>query len=182
MEYLRHPAEEEWDLDGKSRLDWLFHQEQECDLTYTKPVIALSGGYIFDSHDSEALAATTNPALDNCDSRATARGMFHYEKWSGCITDFGVPSDFCNNGLCLIGLARNGRLVYGPYDESGAAVTVESRDECNSVPMADGSNAYVQSTTAPYTIGCWPPSRTCDLPAFFWDVAEVWYDHGIGFL
>ena len=52
MEYLRLPIRDEWELDGKSRIEWESNPVSEkelCDLTYAKSVIALSGGYIFDA-------------------------------------------------------------------------------------------------------------------------------------
>ena len=54
MEYLRLPVREEWSLDGHSRLEWALTPTQECDLSRTKPAIALSGGYIFDTNDADS--------------------------------------------------------------------------------------------------------------------------------
>ena len=51
MEYLNIPIKEEWDLDGKSRLEWVtpMSEAEKCDLTKSKAVITLSGGYLFDN-------------------------------------------------------------------------------------------------------------------------------------
>ena len=53
MEYLGLPVIEDWSLDGRSRLEWALTPTQECDLSRTKPAIALSGGYIFDTKDAD---------------------------------------------------------------------------------------------------------------------------------
>ena len=55
----------------------------------------------------------------------------------------------------MIGLARDGRIVYGPYNEDGELWTKEDHDICNGVYLEDGSYAYVSTTYYPYNIGCW---------------------------
>ena len=82
MEYLRIPIKDEWDLDGISRLAWETPQATQvdkCNLTKTKPVITLSGGYMFNSVDSERFDKTqTETTLDQCLSKTTDFGRFHY--------------------------------------------------------------------------------------------------------
>ena len=82
MDYLRLPIDKDWDLDGRSRLEWALSPAQECDLSKTKPAIALSGGYIFDTHDADT---NIHMAQDQCLSRTTSTGMFHYDIHSPCI-------------------------------------------------------------------------------------------------
>ena len=85
MEYLRLPLKEDWELDGKSRLEWKtipLSERDVCDLDKTKPAIALSGGYIFDELEADNLNKYTE--MDECLSSSTSTGRFHYNLWSQC--------------------------------------------------------------------------------------------------
>ena len=33
MEYLRIPVKEEWDLDGRSRIEWALSETEQCELS-----------------------------------------------------------------------------------------------------------------------------------------------------
>jgi hypothetical protein len=57
----------------------------------------------------------------------------------------------------VIGLAKDGHIMYGPWDATGNQYSCDSHDVCNGTFMADGSYGYVMTTTFPYTIGCWGP-------------------------
>ena len=74
-----------------------------CDLSRTKPVIALSGGYIFNSVDSDHLDKTSNASqlnLDECLSETTDFGRFHYSSWSHCAKTHSSASETQAPGLC----------------------------------------------------------------------------------
>ena len=76
----------------------------------------------------------------------------------------------------VIGLAKDGHLILGPYNpETGELWTCDDHDICNGVFLADGSYAYVATSTYPYTVGCWGPGpvqtyetkcsqRSCGMP------------------
>lgn len=120
MEYLRIPVRDDWGLDGRSRLelsDAPATETEQCNLTKTKPVIALSGGYIFHEEGGE---------LDECLSETTSFGRFHYNSGSHCAANEGntsqapplctnsdhcTPDSFTYSGI--IGLAKDGHIVYG---------------------------------------------------------------------
>ena len=53
MEWLRIPVEQDWDIEGKSRLEFELSNSQKCDLSQTKPSILLTGAYTFNAHDAE---------------------------------------------------------------------------------------------------------------------------------
>ena len=55
----------------------------------------------------------------------------------------------------MIGLALDGHRVLGPYNSDGELWSAEELDYCNGVYLSDGSYAYVSTTYAPYTVGCW---------------------------
>ena len=59
----------------------------------------------------------------------------------------------------FIGLARDGHLVYGPYNESGELWTCSEYDMCNGTFLDDGSYAYISKSEAPFALKCWGPSE-----------------------
>ena len=89
MEYLGLEFKSDWDLDGRSRIEWQ-SPPKSCDCSNTKPSIALSGGYIFNAADSGSL--NTNLVLDECLSDTTDLGTFHYPLWSPCVATDGNAS------------------------------------------------------------------------------------------
>lgn len=88
---------------------------------------------------------------------------------TGCFTNktsFGntypLASGYSNaddkQNLEIIALARDGHVLYGPWDENGNLHNCDSHDACNGRFFDDGSYAYVATTTFPYTVGCWGPA------------------------
>ena len=62
----------------------------------------------------------------------------------------------------LIGLARDGHLVYGPYTENGELWSQDQLDVCGGTYLSDGQYAYVSTITFPYNMGCWGQNhRNC---------------------
>lgn len=57
----------------------------------------------------------------------------------------------------IIGLARDGHVIIGPYNTNGELWACDEHDFCNGTFLADGSYAYVLSQTFPYVVGCWGP-------------------------
>ena len=55
----------------------------------------------------------------------------------------------------VIGLARDGHVIIGPYHTGGSTWGC-SRDQCNG-RFIDGSYVYVSSDSYPYVVGCWGP-------------------------
>ena len=50
IEYLGLEFAADWDLDGRSRIEWTSSPEP-CDLSNAKPVISVTGGYMFTTLD-----------------------------------------------------------------------------------------------------------------------------------
>lgn len=59
--------------------------------------------------------------------------------------------------LTVVGVAKDGHLIYGPYKQTGELFTCSSLDICNGFSLDDGSYGYVYSTTYPYTVNCFGP-------------------------
>lgn len=55
------------------------------------------------------------------------------------------------------GLAKDGHVIYGPYNADGELWTCDDIDVCNGFTLADGSYGYASTTTFPYAVGCWGP-------------------------
>ena len=58
----------------------------------------------------------------------------------------------------MIGLARDGHVVYGPLNSNGQEWSCAQHDVCNGTFLEDGSYAYVSTSEWPYTVSCWGPA------------------------
>ena len=59
-----------------------------------------------------------------------------------------------------IGIAKDGRVIYGPYNEVGSRWTYSELDNCNGVYVgAEGTYSYAATGFFPYMIGCWGPGN-----------------------
>ena len=56
----------------------------------------------------------------------------------------------------VIGVARDGHMIIGPFKQDGNSWGCADRDVCNGA-FVDGSYVYVGSETFPYVVGCWGP-------------------------
>lgn len=126
-----------------------------------------------------------NITLDQClgTSYQLRGNVYHYQSFSPCIftnqiqTQSGVcknltsckkdPVQYAINGaypsnnqrkLAPIGLARDGRVIYGPYKNDGSLWQPCEVDICNGVYL-NGNYVYVSTTFFPYTVGCWGPAQ-----------------------
>lgn len=56
-----------------------------------------------------------------------------------------------------IGLAKDGHIIIGPYNEDGELWSCDEHDICNGLFLDDNSYAYAMTWTFPYVVGCWGP-------------------------
>ena len=59
--------------------------------------------------------------------------------------------------LIVIGIARDGHKILGPYNSNGKLWQPCQLDACNGISVND-EYFYVSSMFHPYTVGCWGPS------------------------
>lgn len=105
-------------------------------------------------------------------------GIYHYHIMSPCLYDPSIPGGQCstdnvcknnfttyavtgfdsNETLKAIGMAKDGHVIYGPYNPYGNLYTCDDLDMCNGRIMEDGSYAYLATQTYPYFVGCWGPA------------------------
>ena len=71
IEYLGLSFEEEWNLDGRSRIQWQ-DEKEDCLQSDIHPVIAFSGAYIYDDGSEEE---------SQCAGMITTSGRLHYKTW-----------------------------------------------------------------------------------------------------
>lgn len=62
-------------------------------------------------------------------------------------------------GLDVIGIARDGHLILGPYKSEGKLWEPCDVDFCNGV-LVGGNYYYASTMFHPYTIGCWGPGSS----------------------
>lgn len=60
----------------------------------------------------------------------------------------------------VYGLARDGHVIFGPYNSDGELWGCEDVDLCNGFFLSDGSYGYASTTFFPYMVGCWGPAPT----------------------
>ena len=60
----------------------------------------------------------------------------------------------------IYGLAKDGHVIYGPYNTAGELWSCDDVDACNGwwPDAATGEYAYASTTFFPYTVGCWGPA------------------------
>lgn len=106
--------------------------------------------------------------------------MYHYHFMPTCIGDatlgmtakacaqdntckndlktFGLNAYSTKKTLTPVALAKDGHIIYGPYNSDGTAWGYCDVDVCNG-RMVDGYYSYVTTTFHPYFIGCWGPGN-----------------------
>lgn len=58
----------------------------------------------------------------------------------------------------IIAIAKDGHVVYGPYQSNGQFWGCFDHDICNGRFFDDGHYAYVATREFPYILGCWGPA------------------------
>lgn len=61
------------------------------------------------------------------------------------VTTYAVTGFYANYTLKAIGMAKDGHVIYGPYNPYGDLYTCSDLDMCNGRVMEDGSYAYIAS-------------------------------------
>lgn len=148
--------------------------------------IAITGGAIFNGLAGGDVDAVENEldTLDNCLMHASPTGQEHYHSLSPCARPGANTSTTVKPGLCqstsdcindghtfsrigwstddgtyggIYGIARDGHVIYGPWNANGELWACEDHDVCNGFFLADNSYGYASTATFPYVVGCWGP-------------------------
>ncbi|CDW88160.1 UNKNOWN [Stylonychia lemnae] len=119
--------------------------------------------------------------LDSCLGSVQFLGFYHYYGWSPCILPSGPIAtksssnckdiDECKKdklaysisfmkpqekNMTVIGIARDGHSILGPFRSDGQLWEPCDIDICNGVEI-EGVYYYVTTLFHPYTVGCWGP-------------------------
>jgi hypothetical protein len=148
---------------------------------------AKTGAQIFNGLSVDALDAVENewPTLDQCLTHPTPTGEYHYHSWSPCINEGTMRSTTESPAMCkdandcktapiqwgidggwtetsewggMVGVAKDGHPIYGPYNSDGELWTCDDHDICNGRFFDNGTYGYVATTTFPYILGCFGPA------------------------
>ena len=116
---------------------------------------------------------------DQCLSHPGGGGEFHYHVGSGCplnppanvsncsptigclnnVANYSIGMFSSYKTLTVIGIGKDGHIIYGPYLSSGARVT-SGFDICNGMfHDSIGNYAYFVTNTYPYITGCFGPGN-----------------------
>lgn len=58
------------------------------------------------------------------------------------------------------GIAKDGHVIYGPYNINGELWSCDDLDVCNGFWLTDGAYAYASTSFFPYLVGCFGPGPT----------------------
>ncbi len=118
--------------------------------------------------------------VDTCLAHCQAAGIYHYHISSGCmvnpptgpisacalvtscisnISAYAISGFSSYQTMTVIGVAKDGHVVYGPYLSAGTRVT-SGFDVCNGMFYDSiGNYAYFATSTYPYLVGCFGPAN-----------------------
>lgn len=76
--------------------------------------------------------------------------------WKKAISVWSTTSDYGG----VVGIARDGHPIYGPYNTDGELWVCDEHDVCNGTFLDNNSYVYVVTPTFPYVLGCYGPGAT----------------------
>jgi hypothetical protein len=126
-------------------------------------------------------AGDTAEMVDSCLAHPNVNNIYHYHIASGCavsvptgnISNCGISNGCSTNisgyslslfpssakTLTVIGIAKDGHVIYGPYLSNGQLITT-GVDMCNGMFYDSfGNYAYFATTKYPYITGCFGPGN-----------------------
>ncbi|CAF1093978.1 unnamed protein product [Adineta ricciae] len=164
-----------------------FVKSQNASMMDTVAGVAVDGVSIFNVNSANLVDPfypnpTTFPTegADQCLSHPGGGGELHYHVASGCMVnppsgnltgcgpDIGCLNNVANYSiqmfssyrvLTVIGIAKDGHIIYGPYLSTGTQVT-SGFDICNGMfHDSIGNYGYFATNTYPYVTGCFGPGN-----------------------
>ena len=125
--------------------------------------------------------SVTAESVDTCIAHPQGSGVYHYHFLPSCLYGTPTTGSCASNTACtsnlktfaldtfsskktqtVVGIARDGHLIMGPYDSTGSVFDCASLDQCGGKYLTDTAKSYVYvfSNTFPYTMNCFGPSST----------------------
>jgi hypothetical protein len=90
---------------------------------------------------------STTPGENTSVTALSKLGELYEENWIS-------TSNYGN----VVGIAKDGHVIFGPYNANGELWACDDLDFCNGFFLTDTSYAYASTTFFPYTVGCWGPA------------------------
>jgi hypothetical protein len=118
-------------------------------------------------------------SVDTCLAHCQAAGIYHYHIGAGCmvnlpsgsisacaattcisnIANYSINGFYNYQTMTVIGVAKDGHVIYGPYLSANTRVT-SGFDICNGMFYDSiGNYAYFATSTYPYLVGCFGPAN-----------------------
>jgi len=119
--------------------------------------------------------------VDGCLGHPNGPGVYHYHILSPCIIDADsvsststctsltdCASDVASYTLdyyanykeeTVLGIAKDGHLILGPYDADGSQFDCTTFDQCGGTYSDDGSYVYIFNNVYPYVNDCFGPAE-----------------------
>mmetsp|Transcript_40523 Transcript_40523/g.39044 ORF Transcript_40523/g.39044 Transcript_40523/m.39044 type:complete len:118 (-) Transcript_40523:40-393(-) len=67
--------------------------------------------------------------------------------------------DDVHDELFPVGIAKDGYIIWGPYNNQGSEWSSCDVDICNGLYVDDTNYGYVSTSFHPYFLGCWGPGN-----------------------
>jgi hypothetical protein len=119
-------------------------------------------------------------SVDTCLAHCQTAGIYHYHIGSGCmvnpptgsisacartpscnstVANYSISGFSSYQNMTVIGVAKDGHVIYGPYLSAGTRVT-SGFDVCNGMFYDSiGNYGYFATYTYPYLVGCFGPGN-----------------------
>ena len=147
--------------------------------------VSIDGVSILNANSADSVdpfypvASFSAEMVDSCLGHPQQAGIYHYHMASGCAKSAPVSVSACASvpacnsnisqysidtftnykTLTVIGLAKDGHVIYGPYRSSGTEVT-SGVDICNGMFYDSiGNYAYFATRKYTYVVGCFGPGN-----------------------
>lgn len=132
------------------------------------------------SYGDYTYANNNQSYFDHCMSHTNGDGYYHYHAPSPCVGNtalqgdtpyrcysvsscWGLYMDYIHDNwpteLTVFGLAKDGHIIWGPYDDNGDLFDACDLDYCNGATI-DGVYGYAATAYHPYLPSCYGPATS----------------------
>lgn len=103
---------------------------------------------------------STSASPEMCEEIRECEELFNKAEWAfenGFAASDAVAQE-------PIGIALDGHIIVGPYNDDGELYVCADLDVCNGTFLDDSSYGYVMHDRFPYIVGCWGPAAPISTP------------------
>lgn len=99
-----------------------------------------------------------SPCLLNAANVQSTQPCAHIASCASNITMYSLNNYGNSKVETLLGLAKDGHMILGPYHDDGTLYDCTAYDQCGGTTSADGSYVYIFSNKYPYINDCYGPA------------------------